>query len=402
MNFNSATAGAGTEIAAEEAAALPFHPNSLAEGRMMRLAFRFTGHWKWLLAIALCIAGTAQAQRVEGDRAVAQGVYEAEVPVKDQTDAARNSAFARALAQVLSKLSGDRGAPSRPGVGKELRRARDFVDTYDYRQDEGTTPNGTPTYRTTLVVRFKQADVDGIASALGLPVWPEPRPKPVLWLAIYDGSGARLVGLAQNNVARSVLQRAIERGYRLGLPSGSAAEQAAVGAIWRGDTAAIARLSARYSPPMQLIGKLYRDKGGWTADWVFVDNGRVLSKWSGNEGDARQAMANGADGAADALMKKYAKRSAAGQPGKYRVVFTGLRSADDYIRLTAILQGMSVVRGVTPVRATPEGLEVDLDLLTGLPGFRRMLGGDGALVEVSSPEGEATGPIVAPVVFTLR
>nr|WP_242111634.1 DUF2066 domain-containing protein [Luteimonas aquatica] len=353
-----------------------------------------------LLLGLLCLAGTAQAQRVEGDRAAAQGIYEAEVPVKDQTDAARHGAFARALAQVLSKLSGDRGAPSRPGVGKELRRAKDFVDTYDYRQDEGTSANGTPTYRTTLVVRFKQDDVDGIASALGLPIWPEPRPKPVLWLGIDDGTGPRLVALAQNNVARSVLQRAIERGYRLGLPSGSAAEQAAVGAIWRGDSAAIARLSARYSPPMQLIGKLYRDKGGWTSDWIFVDNGRVLSKWSDNEGDARQAMAAGADGAADALMKKYAKRGASGPAGKYRVIFTGLRSADDYIRLSSTLQGMSVVRGMTPIRATPEELEVDLDLLTGLAGFRRMADGT-ALVEVTSQD-EATGPVVAPVVFTLR
>ncbi|WP_425602251.1 DUF2066 domain-containing protein [Luteimonas aquatica] len=383
----------------------------------MRLGLRWAGHGRRfcaapsararaclcglsLLLGLLCLAGTAQAQRVEGDRAAAQGIYEAEVPVKDQTDAARHGAFARALAQVLSKLSGDRGAPSRPGVGKELRRAKDFVDTYDYRQDEGTSANGTPTYRTTLVVRFKQDDVDGIASALGLPIWPEPRPKPVLWLGIDDGTGPRLVALAQNNVARSVLQRAIERGYRLGLPSGSAAEQAAVGAIWRGDSAAIARLSARYSPPMQLIGKLYRDKGGWTSDWIFVDNGRVLSKWSDNEGDARQAMAAGADGAADALMKKYAKRGASGPAGKYRVIFTGLRSADDYIRLSSTLQGMSVVRGMTPIRATPEELEVDLDLLTGLAGFRRMADGT-ALVEVTSQD-EATGPVVAPVVFTLR
>ena len=31
-----------------------------------------------------------------------------------------------------------------------------------------------------------------------------------------------------------------------------------------------------------------------------------------------------------------------------------------------------MVRGIRPVRATPLGLEVQLDLLTGLTGFRRM------------------------------
>lgn len=362
--------------------------------------------WAWatglLLATMLAATG-AQAQRVEGDRAVARGLYEAEVPVHSQGEAERKAGFSRALAEVLAKLSGDRGAAGKPGVGRELRRAGDYVEGYDYRQDEGVSASGAPSFTTKLIVRFREEDIDALAAALGLPVWPAPRPKPVLWLAIDDGSGPRLVALAQNNVARSVLQRAKQRGYSLGLPSGSAAEQAAVGAIWRGDTAAIARLSSRYSPPMQLIGKLYRSKGGWTADWIFVDDGRVLSKWSHSESDARRAMASGADGAADALTRRYAKLSPAGPPGKYRVTFTGIDDGADYVRLSALLQDMSVVRGITPLSATPQGFEVDLELLTGLPGFRRMVDED-VLLEVGAPvEGDEAvpGEVVAPAVFQL-
>ena len=330
------------------------------------------------LAALLLLAWTgALAQRVEGDTARAQGTYEAEVPVRSQGESERNAGFARALSQVLGKLTGERSAAARPGVGEEMRRARDYVRSYDYRQDEGISPvSGAPSYQTTLVVRFDQAKVDAVASALGLPVWPTPRPKPVVWLAIDDGRGPRLVGLPQANAARPLTQRAIERGFRLGLPAGSAAEQAAAGAIWRGDTAAIARLSSRYSPPMQLIGKLYRNKGGWTADWIFVDKGRVLSKWSESASDARRAMASGADGAADALRKRYARAGSAGTPGIVRVVFTGIGSADAYMRLSAELQRVSVVRSFTPVRATPEGLEVDLSLSTGMSGFRRLIDED--------------------------
>lgn len=337
---------------------------------------RQAGRMAWM-AVLLLLAGHASAQRVEGDVARAQGAYEAEVPVRTQGESERNSGFARAMAQVLGKLSGDRASAWRPGVGDEMRRARDYVKGYDYRQDEGISSiSGAPSYTTTLVVRFDQAKIDGIVAALGLPVWPQPRPKPVVWLAIDDGRGPRLVGLQQNNVARPLTQRAIERGYRLGLPSGGAAEQAAVGAIWRGDTAAIARISARYSPPMQLIGKLYRSKGGWTADWIFVDKGRVLAKWSETAGDARRALATGADGTADALTRRYARAGSAGTPGTYRMVFTGLDSSDDYIRLSAELQRISVVKSFAPVRATPEGLEADVALSTGLSGFRRLLNDD--------------------------
>lgn len=356
----------------------------------MRLAVRGARMIGWALA-ALLLAAPAAAQRVEGDRAEAQGLYEAEVPVRTQAEAERTAGYARALAQVFAKLSGDRGIASRPGVAQELRRAADYVDGFDYRQDESIGSSGAPSFRTMLVVRFVPEAIDALTAALGLPVWPQPRPKPVLWLAIDDGRGPRLVGVQQSNAARPLLQRAVERGYRLGLPSGSAAEQAAAGAIWRGDTAAIARLSSRYNPPMQLIGKLYRNAGGWKADWIFVDDGRVLSRWSESGGDARRTMATGADGAADALIKRYAKATAPADPVVQRIVFTGLRSGSDYLRLSAALQRMSVVRAIRPLHASPDRLEVELDLLTGMSGFRRMVD-EAVLLEV-----EGTDELAPPV-----
>ncbi|MDH5831175.1 DUF2066 domain-containing protein [Luteimonas sp. M1R5S18] len=349
----------------------------------MRSFAHFSRALAWTLALLLA-AAPALAQRVEGDRASGEGMYEAEVQVRNQSESERETGIARALAQVLAKLSGDRSIANRPGVGQELRRAGDYVEGYDYRQDESVGPSGAPTFRTMLVVRFDPAQVDSVAAALGLPVWPQPRPKPVVWLAIDDGKGPRLVGLQHNTVARPLLERAVQRGYRLGLPTGSAAEQAAVGAIWRGDTGAIARLSARYQPPMQLIGKLYRDGAGWKADWIFVDNGRVLSRWSEEGADARRTLATGADGGADALIKRYAKATAPADPVAQRMVFTGVRTGADYLRLSAALQRMSVVRAIRPQRAMPDRLEVELDLLTGLAGFRRMAD-DGVLLEM---EGE--------------
>lgn len=369
----------------------------------MQRAIRWTWAAGLVLAGALCLAGTAQAQRVEGDRARAQGLYQAEVPVNSQGESEREAGFARALSQVLAKLSGDRSAVSRPGVGQELRRASEYVDGYDYRQDEGISQaTGAPSFSTTLIVRFDKDKVDDIASALGLPVWPQPRPKPVLWLAIDDGSGPRLVGLAKADAARSLLDRAIDRGYKLGLPAGNAAEQAIVGAIWRGDSAAVARLSARYQPPMQLIGKLYRHKGGWKADWIFIDKGRVLSEWSSDDRSARQAMAAGADGAADALMRKYAKRGpGAGPAGTYRVAFAGIHDAHDYMRLSAYLQRMSLVSRFTPVRATPDMLEADLELSTGVAGFSRLLDDDILVADADPGQDEVPGESGIPT-FRLR
>jgi hypothetical protein len=344
------------------------------------------------LCLVLCLAATpvwAQSGlRTEGDVASAQGLYAAEVPVNSQAADAREAGFARGLAQVLEKLSGDANVVNRPGVAQELRNAKAYVDGYDYRQDQGVSATGAPTFRTMLVVRYVPEAVESVSAALGLPMWPQPRPKPVLWLAIDDGSGPRLLSTAEVNAARSVLDRAQGRGYRLGLPSGGAAEQAAVGAIWRNDPAAVARASARYSPPMQLIGKLYRSGAGWTADWTFVDSGRVLATRSVSDSDARRAMASGADVAADALIQRYAKVPVSEPAGTYRVAFTGLRNAEDYLRVSAMLQKMPVVRRIAPARADGERVEFDLDLLTGMAGFERMLGSDAPVLAVEGVAAE--------------
>jgi hypothetical protein len=73
-------------------------------------------------ALLWLVLGTAFAQRVEGDVVVgARGLYEAEISVNGQGEAERNTGFARALSQVLGKLTGNRSAASHPGVGQELR-----------------------------------------------------------------------------------------------------------------------------------------------------------------------------------------------------------------------------------------------------------------------------------------
>src|SRR5690606_96851 len=119
-----------------------------------------------LLSALAAMALPAAAQdgvRTEGDVASARSLYAGEVPVNSQTDQAREAGFARALAQVLGKLSGDVDVARRPGVAQALRDAGSYVDGYDYRQDQGVSPGGAPTFRTMLVVRFVRESVDALA-----------------------------------------------------------------------------------------------------------------------------------------------------------------------------------------------------------------------------------------------
>jgi Uncharacterized protein conserved in bacteria len=61
-----------------------------------------------------------------------------------------------------------------------------------------------------------------------------------------------------------------------------------------------------------------------------------------------------------------------------------LNSADDWLRVSASLQAHPMLKSIRPLRATGDRLELDLELMTGLAGFNRLLGADAALVPVSA------------------
>src|SRR5690606_36193998 len=127
-----------------------------------------------------------------------------------------------------------------------------------------------------------------------------------------------------------------------------------------------------------------------------------LASWSSQDRSALRAMAGGADGAADALAARYAKAEPIGEPGHHEVVFSGIDSSEDYMRLVAWLRAQSVVRDVTPLRANGDRLDVELDQATGLAGLRRVLDNEVLVEETAfpqAPEGEGAGGTVA---FRLR
>ena len=119
----------------------------------------------------------------------------------------------------------------------------------------------------------------------------------------------------------------------------------------------------------------------------------MLSSWSAEERDARVALAAGADGAADALSERYAKAPPSEPPGNFHVAFSGIDTADDYLRLSAWLQGLPVVTDITPLGARGGGLDVELALGTGLSGLARLAARSDVVEAIDDGTG---GPAVDP------
>ena len=291
-------------------------------------------------------------------------LYQGQVTLISQGAGERRAATARALAQVVVKLTGDPQAANHPVVRRALASAQTYVTTSDTRessdQQGNTAIGGVPVYRTTMSFAFEPNGVDALVAAAGLKYWGGSRPRPILWLAIDDGRGARLVNAQQLAVVKPLADRGLERGLRFGMPAGSAVEQAAVQTIWSQAAPQMLPLTARYGGQVQLLGKVYRAGGGWTADWLLSDGDKELSRWSFTDPSPQRAIASGADGAADAIARRDAVPMRAGEPTTLTVEVSGLRDGTDFTRAMGYLQTLAVVQGLQVQRATPDGLVLDL------------------------------------------
>jgi len=317
--------------------------------------------------LVLLLAGGVQAQDPD--------LYEGEVVVDSQSDAARQAALPRALAAALVRLTGDAEIASDPGMAGELARAPSLLQQFRYRQDVDNV-GGVARPRTVLIARFQQAGVDALVALGGRSVWPSPRPVPVVWLAIDDGRGARLLGSAQSSAVTALTRRASERGLRLSYPLLDLEEQQSVpvASFWSGDSAAARRASARYQSRISLVGKLYRSASGWTAEWRLYDGEQLLAELVPSAADAATVLAAGADLAATTLAARASSMAfTAGPAGTYRIFVEGIGSAEDYARTLAYFGRLSVVRSVAPVAVAESRLELEVDLRTGLEGLSRLI-----------------------------
>ena len=327
-----------------------------------------------LLAACLLVApGIVQADDAS--------TYQGSTLVNSQGGSEKTAALQRALAQVIVKITGQRDAPSQPQVRGLLGTAAQIAQDSRY-SAEAETINGAPIYRQRLTARFDRSAVDALIAGAGLPVWPSPRAPIVLWLVIDDGHGARMVGATHVNVAKSLTDRASDRGLVVILPAANPAEETAAASAIAQPQAVVA-LSSAYGSPVQLVGKLARTSGGWNADWVLLDGGVELGRWNDVNPDARLAMANAADIAADTLAKKYARVVAGGPPGTFTVSIDGVRTADDYVRAMGYLESLGIVRRIVLVRVVDARLDMQLDLATGLEGFRNVVA-VGQVLELAS------------------
>jgi len=304
-------------------------------------------------------------------QAQALDLYEGEAPVSGQGEGERNAALPAAMGQMLVRLTGDPDIGFDPSVRQLLSDAPRMLQRFRYRQ-QTEVRDGLPQSRSYLVARFDPAQVDTALAASGVAVWLPPRPQPLVWLAIDDGSGPRLLGAAQSGVVVALSQRAAQRGLVLRYPDADEEEAALVGSVLGGRLDTLQSASERYGEFTLLLGRLQREASGWRVHWSAVERGESIDARSASSADSGELLALGADVLADALARRY-RIVAGGEVERVRVSVRGLAPPDDYARVMAYLQRLPGVQRVSPSLARGDSLELELDVAGGLAQLERLV-----------------------------
>lgn len=314
----------------------------------------------FVLLILVSVSGTVGAMPA-GD------LYEATVPVADQSDEERRQALPRAMGQVLIKLTGDPAVTDKPGVKPLINEAQRYMQQYGYVDLE---QDGTDQPALGLRATFDQRAVDNALQQAGISTWGRERPGTLVWLAVEDKQGLRLAGLEQASGYLEPLSReAKRRGLPLQLPLMDLEDTSSLRPedVREGRTSAIQEASTRY--PADVVLAVYLGgvgSGNVNARWTVLSQQAGSDGWSESGESLETVLATGIDRLADRLAQRYAPTAVAGsKPSRVSLTVNSINSLSDYARAQTYIAGLGNVGHIEVSEVRPGEVVFEVEALNG-------------------------------------
>jgi hypothetical protein len=326
-------------------------------------------------------------------RSLAVDLFDAQMPVADESAETRNAALAGMLEQVLVRVSGNDQIAGQPAARDILAAAPSLVQQYRYRSVE----QGDGLVRT-LWARFDQATVERMLRDRGLPVWTQ-RPEVLLWLGVEQAGQRRLLPLDSEPDARdALLARAAERGLPLQLPLMDLEDQGALlpADLWSDYLQAIRAASARYPHDRILTGRLTAvGNGRWRGAWTLIgpsDTEPFQSPTLPLDETLRYVV----DRAQNLLAARYAPMPGGQSQGGVMVRFGGVDDLAGYAALLQLLEGLEPVSQAALRFVDGSDLVFEFTLRGDIQNLQRALQASGRLIAEPLPPAPVSLPSPVP------
>ncbi len=266
----------------------------------MVMTSRIAGLLAHLTVLLMLACGSAAAD-----------LYGAQAIVTGEGEENRKVGFARALEQVLVKVSGDPRLAGEPAVAAMAEEAGTFVAKFRYRDRMAGIPvhdeQGTRDRPFDLTVDFIPEKIDAALRSLGREPWTAPRPRIVVFLGVQNGPTAYTLA-GDGGPGRDLREALAAEAGRLGVPAllpdqaALAATGLSLEALPAADLAALDGIAKSAGGDVALAGSLvWSDAAlGWIADWRLAWHGKTY-RWQIGGVSFDAAFRSGLGGAAQIL-----------------------------------------------------------------------------------------------------
>ena len=295
-----------------------------------------------------------------------EDLYVAQVATAGLSGVPLDDAFARALDEVLVKVTGQRYSGGDPASRKALGPAGPLVRQYQ------------PVQGGQVRVSFDPVALRRRLDAVNLPVWADDRPRTLVLLPASPAMpgmptggmlppGAAAGADPARAAAQTVLATATARGVAVVLATDATALSAASADPLLDPAATAAAAGA----DLLLVGRRLPTAGQAAVRWTLAQ-GADRAEWQGD-------LADGVHGLADRLAARYATTATAAR--QLRLYVEGIDSFDAYGRLQSYLRGVGLIQSANLEQITGSTLVFGL----AVRGDASQLGDAFALQRVLEP-----------------
>ncbi len=288
-------------------------------------------------------------------------LYMAEVLVVGENQTQLTKGAQAGLLQVLVRVSGTREVEKSILVARDLRNPEAYYYQYSYESTSRSFQIGDETIPAKLLrIHFEPNAVAKLLRRAGFPVWGSNRPGVLLWLALSDADGRRIISETDTSeITVALLDQARLRGLPLLFPLLDLEDTASLSTaeIWGVFLGRIDEASRRYNPDSILTGRIQKDTvGRWSASWSY----RIEGDWHQIDSVAYsvdEMVRTMVDKLANQLAEKYAIDSSRSQ-----VVLNieSVDSVEDYAALSQYLESLAPVLASFVVKVHEDVVEFRL------------------------------------------